>query len=131
MNRNVEIKRCWVQWPMVGFGVTQFTCFSPVFVGPVGVAWTIVQGRGNAGKLLAESLGSYVVPWARRQGIRSLINEQMFKSYGIDVITTQNGSDEGGLAFMKHWRYRLDAATGVWSLTRRTWQRRSRELANG
>lgn len=126
---DVQIDRCWVTCNGIGFGVTQFTCFSPIAINPVGLVWAVSMGPGNAGKSRVETYHSYTVPWARRQGVRTLINRKIFEDHGVDVITTQQGSEDGGLAFLRASGYRLDRATGIWSLTKRAWQRRTRRPA--
>lgn len=122
MKIDVQIDSCWVSRNQIGFGVTQFSCFSPVAPQPVGVVWAMCSGPGDAGKSHCEVCESYVLSWARRQGVRSLINEKIFTDYGSDVILTILGSVDGGKAFMLNAGYRLDQSTGLWVLTKRKWK---------
>ena len=124
----LDINKCWVTWDIIGFGVTQFTCFCNEVSFPIGVVWTTMMGAGNGKKKRCEISYSYIVPFARRKGVRSLINKCIFEDYGSDVITTQDGSDTGGLRFMKASGYLMDKRTGIWSLTKKDYKAKKRRV---
>lgn len=111
-----KLSGLWCDAKTLGFGIVLYACFAREFAGPVGFVWGIGMAAGNAGKSRFEVFGSYVLPWARRAGVRSALNKSIRESY--DVITTQNGSGEGGEAFMCAAGYRMDRASGVWPLAK-------------
>ena len=105
------LAKCWVTCIPVGFGVLQYTAFHPSYPAPAGVVWVI----GYGGKVpTADVLHSYTLPFFRRKGVRSLINEQLLKDYA--VIRTSGGSKEGGAAFLKAAGYTFDKVRGDWFL---------------
>ncbi len=114
---SVDLKNCRVEWHNVGFGAMLYILFIRAVPTPVGFVWGLAMAAGNARKTRFEVFGSYVVPFARRSGVRTKLNAQLLEHW--QVITTQNGSKEGGLRFMRAQGYRLDKRSGVWSLTRK------------
>ena len=124
----IALKDSWVTWETVGFGITGFFCFCREYSAPVGVVWTACSGCDARPRTRVEVIDSHVIQWARRQGVRSRINEAIFAEYGADVIMTHEGTAKGGLAFLKHWRYQRDGVSGTWALSKRRWQQRRREL---
>jgi hypothetical protein len=108
----------WVDCQQLGFGLTLYTLFVKNCIGPLGFVWGIGFGPGNTGKSRFEGMGSYVIPWARRHGVRSKIQAQILDHF--DVVTTHSGSKAGGLAFMKSAGYQIDRRSGVWSVARKT-----------
>lgn len=108
------LDKCWVPNYTIGFGIWQFTCFTPEFCGPIGFVWIIpAGGQSNS----AEVVHSYVLPQYRRRGVRTLINQEILKQFRI--VRTWEGSKEGGEAFMKAAGYTHDPARGDWYLLRR------------
>lgn len=114
---SVDLKGCHIEWQNIGFGMLLYVLFARSNPAPVGFVWGLAIAAGNARKTRFEVFGSYVVPYARRSGVRSRLNRQLLEHW--QVITTQNGSKEGGLKFMRAQGYRLDKRSGVWSLTRK------------
>ena len=47
----------------------------------------------------------------------------------VDVITTQDGSKDGGMAFLKARGYAADGPSGVWRLTRRAHAAQAKRMA--
>lgn len=107
--------KCWVTWHSVGFGCRGYFCFHPEYAAPVGVVFVV--GTGGATPK-ADVMWSYVPPWFRRRGVRTLINEQLLKHYR--VVTTGGGSKTGGLAFLKASGYVHDAVRGDWYLMKQS-----------
>ena len=107
-----KIKTCWVDCVSIGFGISMYACFSRNFVGPIGFVWG--TATGDRGKRRFDVLGSYVMPWARRKGVRTKINEAIL-SGGCDVIATVSGTEEGGAAFMKAFGYKHDSKRLTWT----------------
>lgn len=101
-----------------GRGNTMFTCFNNDIIFPIGFVIGNIYGKGNSGKTRMEVFQSFVTPWARKQGIRSFINHCIFNDFDVDVICTQNGSEEGGESFMKSVGYTLDEESGIWYITK-------------
>ncbi len=104
----------WVDWGEVGFGVWLYTCWAKGSYAPVGLVWGITLGS-DAGKSTFVVYGSFVPPWARRQGVRTFINEAILKH--TDVIASSHGTKEGA-AFMKAAGYTTDRDTGLYKLVR-------------
>lgn len=113
---NIDIKRVWVTWMVVGRGFTQYTAFCEECPGPIGMVWGIGFGAGDIGKSRFEVWGSFVPPLERRKGVRKKINEILLQHF--DTIITQNGTDEGA-KFMRSNGYIRDKRLGIWYLTRR------------
>lgn len=120
---DLQIDRCWVYWSNIG-GHLFYVCFSPVASCPIGLVWGISKAAGNAGKTQFEVAFSYVLPQFRRQGVRTKLNEQILEHW--DVIVSQDGTDEGGKAFMQATGYKLNKTIGAWYLTRAAWKRAKR-----
>jgi hypothetical protein len=107
--RKVWADKLWVTWHDVGFGVRQYTCFHPDWMGPIGVVWVIGVG-GDAD--MAHVLGSYTVPTYRRRGVRTAI-QQTLKAH-FRLIQTWSGSKDGGEAFLKASGYTFDRRRRDW-----------------
>ena len=114
----VDFADSWFTWTTIGFGVTQAMLFVKQQATPIGFVWGIWFGAGNAGKERFEVTQSFTIPWARRQGVRTRINDEIFRLTQIQIITTQNGSDDGGKAFMENYGYELNQEIGLWSITK-------------
>lgn len=108
-----HLSSCWVERYDIGVGLWLYVAFTRKFVGPIGVVWGIPIGSTPA---RFDVLHSYVLPFARRKGVRTLIQKEILKSF--DVITTVEGSREGGAAFMKAAGYKHDPARAMWSLVK-------------
>lgn len=119
---DVDIEHCHVTWAKIGNGIWIFACFSPIVHYPIALVTATIAGKGTAGKMRAEILSSDVSDWARRQGVRTLINKAIFDKWDVDVIMTQNGTTDGA-AFMEATGYRLDKKIGVWYLTKTMFKR--------
>jgi hypothetical protein len=108
---DLEIQRCWVDWYPLRQGILLYTAYSPVAPSAAGSVW-VQRTNNQRGEQVAIVLDSYVPQWARRQGIRTLINKTIAKH--ADIIMSPQGSKDGGEAFMKAEGYVLDKATGWW-----------------
>ena len=115
MDKAKWLEDCWVTWVRVGFGVKQYMAFHPDFISPVGVVW-IIEACGRKRKE-ASVIYSFVLPFFRRYGIRSLINAKLLDVY--DLVTTPDGTAEGK-AFMRANGYTFDKARGDWYRKRET-----------
>ena len=82
---------------------------------PLAHVWGIITAGE---KERFEMLHSYTMPFARRQGLRSLINDWIFEELSIDVIISGDGTGEGGMGFMKKYGYELHEPTGNWFITK-------------
>jgi hypothetical protein len=78
-------------------GVYQFTAFHPHCTAPIGIVWAL--GIGD----VAFIFDSYVPKYARRQGVRTYLNERIQE--WCPKIVTALGSKEGGMAFLKAQNY--------------------------
>jgi len=120
-----DIKNCWVTWHEVGFGITELLCFSKKCVHPIGMIWAQIVGRGDAGKVRAEIFSSFTIHWARRKGVRTLLNRTLFEKFECDLITTV-GSTKTGRPFLRRSGYELDRKSTLWILTRRKFEQMQR-----
>lgn len=110
-----DVKNAWVSFVRIGFGQLLYFCFVPNFAGPVGFVWGIGHGAGKTSRF--EVYGSYVIPSARRNGVRTRLNTAIHEHFRC--ITTMSGSREGGLAFLKSQGYKFDPRTTTWFLERK------------
>jgi hypothetical protein len=67
---------------------------------------------GQEERLKFDVVGSYVPPAARRQGVRTHLNNVVLQTH--EIITTDNGSPEGGRAFMEAFGYRFKEEESSW-----------------
>lgn len=109
-----EIATCWVDHATIGFGFHIYACFSRRHPAPVGLVWGICGADGP--RVRFDVFGSFVQPWARRRGVRTLIQQELLKTY--DVVATLGGSDSGGAAWMKAFGYRRDRQAMQWVYVR-------------
>jgi hypothetical protein len=110
-----DVSKAWVTWTPVGFGVMLWMLFVPDFVAPVGLVWGTQHGGKR--KLTFNTYYSFVLPGARRCGVRTRINQEILKTY--DLIVTGSGTKQGGMAFIKAAGYRYNKELDVWSLQRK------------
>lgn len=111
--KSFDIKEVYVSWAPLGQSVLLYTAWIPTFAAPLAFVWGNPKST-TPNKHVFDVYGSYVLPWARRQGVRSKINEQILKHYG--VIITGSGTKEGGMAFLKAAGYKLHKPTGLFFL---------------
>jgi hypothetical protein len=119
--QEIDLHRCWVDRSTIGFGFTLYTLFARQVLCPAGFVWgnfTARDGKGTA----FEVSGSYVPEWARRCGVRTRINEEIFKS--ADVIVTPAGTEDGK-KFMRAAGYRRDPVSGFWRVPKPKRRRKS------
>ena len=104
----------WCDHVTIGFGIKIYALFCRQSASPLAFVWGLPYAAGNGKKSRFEVLGSYTIAAARRLGLRTELNRAIHRDY--DVITTQHGSRDGGLAFLRASGYALDRGTGIWSL---------------
>lgn len=122
MKRKLKRDRYWVVWNDIGCGITVFHLFCEEFVSPVGTVYAIISGDNQDGKSVADITGSHVVEWARRNGVRSKINDVIFETFKVDAIITHSGTKHGK-PFMEASGY-VKNEIGQWMLTRKVWAER-------
>lgn len=96
-------------------GIWQITLFDSRALAPAGHVWFVPFAVGDAGKAMALVIDSFVTEWARRQGVRTRLNEEIARLTAVQVVLTPN-STESGRAFMEATGYQLDKDTGLWFL---------------
>lgn len=96
----LDAEKSFVRCVDIPMGMAMYILYVEAYCAPVGFVWG-VREHGNG---VFEVLGSYVEPWARRQGLRSKINEAIHAEF--PVIMTAGATDEGA-AFMKAKGYRF------------------------
>jgi GNAT superfamily N-acetyltransferase len=92
-----NIETAWVALRTIGFGVWVYALFVEDWPCPIGIVWGLAQGKSF------RVYHSYVIPEARRHGVRSKINQEIHKTF--NVITTGTSSTKDGKAFMKSQGY--------------------------
>lgn len=105
----------WVTWKEVGSGVTLLYVFAENWTCPLAHVWGRHVG-GDSSKF--DVLHSYTLPFARRCGLRTLINDSIFEKFKVDVIITAKGSNDGGSQFMKGYGYKRNKELGLWYITK-------------
>lgn len=103
-----DIERCFVDRIEIGLNQALYVCRHPTYACPLGLVW----GMENyvAGKwTVFEVYGSNVVHWARRCGVRTLINDAILRVF--KVIQTR-GASKMGRKFMKARGYKYDTTWG-------------------
>src|SRR5688572_20981126 len=106
----IDITKCYVDGPYeIDYAQELFICRSRDYPCPLGMVWG--QGNWNNKKewTYFEVNGSYVLEWARRCGVRSLINEEILKKY--KAVTSRDGTKDGK-PFMKKSGYKADPFLG-------------------
>jgi len=111
MKIKIDHSKDWIDMQALGFGVAFYALFNRAFPSPLGFVWGVTNGKN-----CFDVWGSYTLPWARRQGVRSALNAGLLRAYGR-VITTE-GSKTGGLAFMKARGYKFEPNTNKWFLAK-------------
>jgi hypothetical protein len=95
-------------------GVIVAEALEKTFPMPVGVVWWRFILKNTA----IEILGCYVTVFYRRKGVMTYLHEQLFAAYpDVQKIVTEDGSKEGGKAFMLASGYKK--AGPVWELLRK------------
>ena len=112
--KRVNVARCYVERYDIDYNTEMYVCRSRGFLAPVGFVWGFAMGAdkdayGDVKLSRFEVLGSFVPDWARRSGIRSLINKTILQTF--DVIHT-NGATPEGAEFMKSSGYKRDPLGG-------------------
>ena len=110
----------YVTWTELHGGITYVYAVARNWHCPLSHVWGLVTGGE---KERFETLHSYTLPFARRQGLRTLINDVIFDKLKVDVITSGDGTGEGGLGFMNSYGYQLHDPTGTWYVTKKMWKR--------
>lgn len=102
----IDHEKDWVDRQTIGFGMSIYVLWNRDFAMPLGFVW----GWGNENAF--EVVGSYVLRFARRQGVRTAINEKIFDHF--KVIKTCGGTKEDGLPFLRASGYKYDPNTEQW-----------------
>lgn len=109
-----DVAQIFVTWVAIDRGLMMYLAYVPNSMSPVGLCWGEISGSGKEATF--ESMGSFVPTWARRFGVRTLINRAIFKH--VSTIITKHGSKDGGRAFLKASAYKWDGNTRHWYLKR-------------
>ena len=109
----VRLDTAWIQVVEIGLGGWCYVLFDRGHASPLGLVWGLPTAPGRF-----DVYHSYVMPWARRQGVRKRINEEIFKTF--NVIATGKGTKDGGAAFMKAQGYKYNKELKNWYLLKPT-----------
>lgn len=119
-----KLTRLSAEYIVTVHGTAIYGCWANEHNALVGLAWG-ARAKGDDGKMLFMSTGSYVESSARRQGVRTELNRAIFKDH--DLITTVNGT-QSGLAFMKASGYKHDKRFDQWVLTGRVFKQKQFQI---
>lgn len=95
-----DMEHAWVTRAEIGFGQSIYVLYVPNHSFPIGLVWGEFQGDPPKFSVA----GSFTPGWVRRWGVRSRINDEIFKQ--CDLIITEHGSKEGGAQFLKAKKYK-------------------------
>lgn len=98
-SNSFDIGETYVEHHFVGNGVTEYLLFSKNWVVPLGVVWAIRYDQ------TVHIFHSYVLPFARRKGIRKKINDYI-ETHCSRIVSGRTASSQEGIAFMKKQGYR-------------------------
>lgn len=110
----IDLAKCYVEPYDIDYGMTVYVARSRQVSSPVGLVWGLRtspdrRSYGDDGIPTFEVCGSYVPEWARRQGVRTLINKWIHKHF--ETIRTQSAS-EFGRKFLRAAGYKRDPLGG-------------------
>jgi hypothetical protein len=114
----INIGKCHVDWYEIDYDQRLYVCRQKDLTAPLGVVigqcYYIGNDNGQSKYSFFEVKLSYVTDWARRNGIRSLINQTILQDF--PAITTF-GHTPLGYKFIKGKGYKKHPQLG-WILTR-------------
>jgi len=110
--KRVYTEKIWVTWTQIGYGIRLYLAFHPDNIGPIGMVWGFA-----ASEIQFHVLYSFVLPYCRRKGVRTTINETIHKHH--KVIHTWQGSKTGGEKFLKASGYEYNKTRDDWILVRK------------
>ncbi len=123
----LKLETAWVDRASFGFGWTLYALFVREFEAPIGMVWGMRTGRGLPnGQQTKDGSNfavyhSFVLPWARRQGVRRKINTAILEDN--DTITTLCGATAASRAFLRK-DYQFNRELGVWVKTKKAKRKR-------
>jgi hypothetical protein len=105
-----DMSKAWITWSIVGFGIVVYVLFEPQVATPLGFVWGVrYTGRGKRAHF--DVWGSFVPVFARRQGVRRRINEEILK---INDTVRTSGATPDGQKFMRESGYSYDSKIDIW-----------------
>jgi hypothetical protein len=114
VDKAIDITRNVVQRYLIGCGQLLYILWVAEVPWPIGIVCGV--GTQSEKKTHFEVYWSYVLPHARRCGVRTKINETILKEF--DVIRTLQGSKEGGRAFLIANGFTYDRNRDDWTKVR-------------
>jgi len=103
-----NLSTCWFDRYTIGFGVWLYCCFDRSYPSPIGLVWGIPMGDRF------EVFGSHTVTCARRRGVRTAINREIFRAFRV-ISSSLTASTKEGTAFMKSQGYRRLAGLDLYA----------------
>lgn len=105
--------KLWVTWVDIPYGIRLFYAMHPDYVFPVGIVCGMAA-RGQHRTDTFHVMWSYTLPFMRRRGVRTRINQDIAKYF--DIVHTWSGSATGGSQFMRAQGYTFDKQRQDWFL---------------
>ncbi len=107
-----DFETAWLEHTQIGFGQDMFLLYVRSATTPVGLVWgTLFSCQDKSAGF--DILGCFVPVWARRKGILSFMLDKIRETYSSRLIT-QTGSEDGGLAFLRHYGFLQSEECGLW-----------------
>ncbi len=100
----------WVEFLDVGYGCKQALAWRRGWPVPIGVVW--YQAFTRKGGSLLQVFESYVLPHARRLGVRTLIHRAMETQHPSSIFVTGDMPSKSGAAWMSHMGFHYSHHTG-------------------
>ena len=102
----IDIERCYVEGPyQIDYAQEVYVCRSRDFPFPLGIVWGEAHWNEKKEWTHFNVNGSYVMGFARRKGVRTMINDELLKRF--KAVTTGTGT-KLGKPFMKKSGYKFD-----------------------
>lgn len=109
MKITINMSRCYVEWIDIGYAQRMYVCRSREYSFPLGFVIGTEHWNEKCEWTYFEVHVSFVIQWARRQGIRTMINAKIIEEF---KAVTSAGATPAGRAFMKAQKYRRDPLYG-------------------
>lgn len=106
------IKELSMEWKCLGRGLYLFSCYAESVNWPVGSCWLRLESNNNYSVAVIGNI--FVTRFYRRNGVATFMYNYLLESY--DVLRTNGGSPDGGLALMKKMGWKRSKDTGDWYL---------------
>jgi len=110
-----KLDTCWVDFDKVGFGMSQYTCFSRGQASPIGLVWGLFYRGDWEDESRFDITHIYVRPPWRRWGVATFMLNEALKHARVLLSW---GTTSDGLAFAEKFGFKHDARRVQWYYVR-------------